>query len=76
MTFEEYEQFYMLADELVHYLEGIVEVEGTNQNLSSHQVLSLIFFAEQFNIFSNQFWALTHEGLNQNIDNFAPGELL
>ena len=36
MTFEEYEQFYMLADELVHYLEGIVEVEGTNQNLSSH----------------------------------------
>ena len=53
----------MLADELVHYIEDLVNEEGAKQDLSSHQVVQLIFFAEQFNIFNDQFWQLTHEGL-------------
>lgn len=66
----------MLADELVHYIEDLVDEEGVKQDLSSHQVMQLIFFAEQFNIFNDQYWQLTHEGLKSAAANLAPGELL
>ena len=53
MSFEDFQSFFPLADELVHYFE---ELHDESHQMTATQTLSLISFGSKFTISSMVFW--------------------
>ena len=60
MTYQEYYEFFPVADELVHYFEEMVD-DGLE--ISATQLTKLISFGAQFSIGSEKFWHFLLETL-------------
>ena len=56
LSFEDYQQYFPLADELVHYFE---EMHDDSHEITGAQTLSLISFGSKFSISSMVFWDFT-----------------
>jgi hypothetical protein len=64
MTYQDYNDFYPLADELVHYFEQMLE--GDIQ-VSASQVSRMINFGAQFGVGSQQYWEFCLEKLESKM---------
>lgn len=61
MTYQEYNDFFPLADELVHYFEQMADQDV---QITANQVARLINFGAQYGIGSSQFWEFTLDSLD------------
>lgn len=60
MSFEDFQQFFPLADELVHYIE---ELHEDTHEITATQTLSLISFGSKFTISSMVFWDIALQSI-------------
>lgn len=64
MTYQEYNEFYPMADELVHYFEKMIDQE---MQVSAAQIARLINFGSIFGTGSHQFWEFLLDNLETHL---------